>query len=131
MNNFINRAVKKSSKMNEVQLRSLVQNIFEEYSLLDSMIDSLSDGVVILDGNNKVIKVNKALFSTFNAKLSENINIEEIIDDDEINNFINYTILNQEKCSGKEFFIQKKDQNQYISLSILPLVSNKKYMELL
>lgn len=126
MNNFINRAVKKSSKMNEVQLRSLVQNIFEEYSLLDSMIDSLSDGVVILDGNNKVIKVNKALFSIFNAKLSENINIEEIIDDDEINNFINYTILNQEKCSGKEFFIQKKDQNQYISLSILPLVSNKK-----
>ena len=126
MNNFINRAVKKSSKMNEVQLRSLVQNIFEEYSLLDSMIDSLNDGVVILDGNNKVIKVNKALFSIFNAKLSENINIEEIIDDDEINNFINYTILNQEKCSDKEFFIQKKDQNQYISLSILPLVSNKK-----
>ena len=126
MNNFINRAVKKSSKMNEVQLRSLVQNIFEEYSLLDSMIDSLNDGVVILDGNNKLIKVNKALFSIFNAKLSENINIEEIIDDDEINNFINYTILNQEKCSDKEFFIQKKDQNQYISLSILPLVSNKK-----
>ena len=126
MNNFINRAVKKSSKMNEVQLRSLVQNIFEEYSLLDSMIDSLNDGVVILDANNKVIKVNKALFLIFNANVSENISIGEIIDDEEINNFINFTILNQEKCSGKEFFIQRKDQNQYISLSILPLVSNKK-----
>lgn len=126
MNNFINRAVKKSSKMNEVQLRSLVQNIFEEYSLLDSMIDSLNDGVVILDANNKVIKVNKALFLIFNANASENISIGEIIDDEEINNFINFTILNQEKCSGKEFFIQRKDQNQYISLSILPLVSNKK-----
>ena len=125
MNNFINRAVKKSSKMNEVQLRSLVQNIFEEYSLLDSMIDSLNDGVVILDANNKVIKVNKALFLIFNANVSENISIGEIIDDEEINNFINFTILNQEKCSGKEFFIQRKDQNQYISLSILPLVSNK------
>jgi len=126
MNNFINKAVKKSSKMNEVQLRSLVQNIFEEYSLLDSMIDSLNDGVVILDANNKVIKVNKALSLIFNSPLSENINMEEIIDNDEINNFINFTILNQEKCSGKEFFIQRKGQNQYVSLSILPLVNNKK-----
>ncbi|MGP1437943.1 MAG: two-component system sensor histidine kinase NtrB [Treponema sp.] len=128
MNNFINKAVKKSSKMNEVQLRSLVQNIFDEYSLLDSMIDSLNDGVVILDANNKVIKVNKALFLIFNPSLkkSENINIEELIDDNDINNFISFTILNQEKCSGKEFFIQKKDGNQYISLSILPLVRHKK-----
>ena len=126
MNNFINKAIKKSSKMNEVQLRSLVQNIFEEYSLLDSMIDSLNDGVVILDANNKVIKVNKALSLIFNSPLSENINVEEIIDNDEINNFINFTILNQEKCSGKEFFIQRKGQNQYVSLSILPLVNNKK-----
>mgnify|MGYP000925656589 CR=1 FL=1 len=126
MNNFINRAVKKSSKMNEVQLRNLVQNIFAEYSLLDSMIDSLNDGIVILDANNKVIKVNKTLFLIFNAQVSENVDIEEIIDNDEINSFINFTILNQEKCSDKEFFIQRKDQNQYISLSILPLVSNKK-----
>jgi len=126
MNNFINKAVKKSSKMNEVQLRSLVQSIFDEYSLLDSMIDSLNDGVVILDANNKVIKVNKALFLIFSVQVSECSNIEEIIDDNEINNFINFTILNQEKCSGKEFFIQKKDENQYISLSILPLVSHKK-----
>ena len=126
MNNFINKAVKKSFKMNEVQLRSLVQNIFDEYSLLDSMIDSLNDGVIILDANNKVIKVNKALFLIFNAKIGENINIEEIIDDDEVNRFINFTILNQEKCTAKEFFIQRKDKNQYISLSILPLVSNKK-----
>ena len=126
MNNFINKAVKKSFKMNEVQLRSLVQNIFDEYSLLDSMIDSLNDGVIILDANNKVIKVNKALFLIFNAKIGENINIEEIINDDEVNKFINFTILNQEKCTNKEFFIQGKDENQYISLSILPLVSNKK-----
>ena len=126
MNNFINKAVKKSFKMNEVQLRSLVQNIFDEYSLLDSMIDSLNDGVIILDANNKVIKVNKALFLIFNAKIGENINIEEIINDDEVNKFINFTILNQEKCSGKEFFIQRKGQNQYVSLSILPLVNNKK-----
>lgn len=126
MNNFINKAVKKSSKMNEVQLRSLVQNIFDEYSLLDSMIDSLNDGVVILDANNKVIKVNKALSLIFNSPLSENTSMEEIIDNDEINNFISFTILNQEKCSGKEFFIQRKDQNQYVSLSILPLVNNKK-----
>ena len=126
MNNFINKAVKKSSKMNEVQLRNLVQSIFDEYSLLDSMIDSLNDGVVILDANNKVIKVNKALFLIFSVQVSECSNIEEIIDDNEINNFINFTILNQEKCSGKEFFIQKKDENQYISLSILPLVSHKK-----
>ena len=126
MNNFINKAVKKSSKMNEVQLRNLVQSIFNEYSLLDSMIDSLNDGVAILDASNKVIKVNKALFLIFNKSLGENVNIEEIIDDDEINSFINFTILNQEKCSGKEFLIQRKDKNQYISLSILPLVRNKK-----
>ena len=68
MNNFINKAVKKSSKMNEMQLRSLVQSIFDEYSLLDSMIDSLNDGVVILDANNKVIKVNKALFLIFRSR---------------------------------------------------------------
>jgi len=126
MNNFINKAVKKAHTMNEPALRSLVQNIFNEYSFLDAMVDSISDGIIILDAKNEVVKVNKSLSLILNISLNKTNSIEEIFEDAIIRGFVISTIKSEEKCNSKEFFIQGVDKNQYIEISILPLVKHKK-----
>jgi len=132
MNSFINKAHKKASTMSEEGLRSLVESLFNEYSLLDAMVDSITDGIILLDAKNRVIKVNKSMFlilglPIFNKKSMLRLNnIKNIFQDDAIRAFVEATILNQKKCEKKEFLVLQNAESKYIELSILPLVKNKK-----
>lgn len=130
MNSFLNKAVKKAHKMNEEALLSLVNHLFNEYSLLDALVDSIQDGVIILDAKNKVVKVNKNLFLILSIprdtrEKTQNLKLEDIFTSMSIREAVESTILNQEKCQNKEFIIQENENNKYIELSILPLVKHK------
>lgn len=132
MNSFINKAFKKASVMSEEGLRSLVENLFSEYSLLDSMVDSITDGIILLDAKNTVIKVNKSMFLILGLPMLDKKsmlrlnNIKNIFKDEAIRTFVETTIVNQKKCEKKEFLVLHNAENKYIELSILPLVRNKK-----
>ena len=56
MREFMRRGIQKSPSMNEAQLRTFVKLLANEYSLLDSVMDSLNDGVIVADSENKIIK---------------------------------------------------------------------------
>ena len=60
MREFMRRGIQKSPSMNEAQLRTFVKLLANEYSLLDSVMDSLNDGVIVADSENKIIKSNRA-----------------------------------------------------------------------
>ena len=60
MREFMRRGIQKSPNMNEAQLRTFVKLLANEYSLLDSVMDSLNDGVIVADSENKIIKSNRA-----------------------------------------------------------------------
>lgn len=125
MKSFIERAVQKFDKMNEAQLKNLILKIANEYSLLDSMIDSLNDGFIIAETSGKIIKTNRAIFRLLNlppAK-TEGIHVWNAVKDESISNFIFSVIKNKEVQTTKEFFIQ--DKNRYIEISVLPLVISK------
>lgn len=125
MKSFIERAVQKFDKMNEAQLKNLILKIANEYSLLDSMIDSLNDGFIIAETSGKIIKTNRAIFRLLNlppAK-TEGIHVWNAVKDESISNFIFSVIKNKEVQTTKEFFIQ--DKSRYIEISVLPLVISK------
>nr|WP_255823893.1 PAS domain-containing protein [Treponema putidum] len=72
MREFMRRGIQKSSSMNEAQLRTFVKLMASEYSLLDSMMDSLNDGVVVADSENKIVKSNRAAERILESHLSDN-----------------------------------------------------------
>ena len=60
MREFLLSALKRASRMNAEQLRTLLTSFEEEYSLFVATMDSIYDGLILLDKANIVVKVNRA-----------------------------------------------------------------------
>ena len=125
MNSFIYKAMKKANKMNEEGLRTLVMRLFNEYSLLEAVLDSIADGVAILDEHNKIMSINKSLTVILGTSIERDASIEDMVSE-EVSSFIHSVIQSEEKCKDKEFTLEIRGERKYIELSILPLVKYKK-----
>ncbi|MGI5065299.1 two-component system sensor histidine kinase NtrB [Treponema putidum] len=131
MREFMRRGIQKSSSMNEAQLRTFVKLMASEYSLLDSMMDSLNDGVVVADSENKIVKSNRAAERILESHLSDNQekNVWEYINSSDISEFVASVIQNESGQTSKEFNLKAdkpESKNKYIEVSVLPLVNEKK-----
>nr|WP_245608822.1 PAS domain-containing protein [Treponema putidum] len=132
MREFMRRGIQKSSSMNEAQLRTFVKLMASEYSLLDSMMDSLNDGVVVADSENKIVKSNRAAERILESHLSDNQekNVWEYINSSDISEFVASVIQNESGQTSKEFNLKAdkpESKNKYIEVSVLPLVNEKKF----
>ncbi|WP_319415050.1 PAS domain-containing protein, partial [Marispirochaeta aestuarii] len=65
---FLNRALKKIGKLNIDQIRSLIMDVVQENELLEMVLYSMTDGVVVLDEKHSVILLNKAAERLFPFK---------------------------------------------------------------
>ena len=141
MREFMRRGIQKSPNMNEAQLRTFVKLLANEYSLLDSVMDSLNDGVIVADSENKIIKSNRAAERILATSLrssslggsslgeSHEKNVWEHIKIQDIADFVSSVIQNESGQTSKEFNLKvdKPDgKNKYIEVSVLPLVTEKK-----
>lgn len=146
MREFMRRGIQKSPSMNEAQLRTFVKLLANEYSLLDSVMDSLNDGVIVADSENKIIKSNRAaeriLGTSFRgtslrssslggSALGEGHekNVWEHIKIQDIADFVSSVIQNESGQTSKEFNLKAdkpEGKNKYIEVSVLPLVNEKK-----
>ena len=128
MREFIRRALRKLPRMNDSQLRSFIQLIADDYALFDAMMDSLTSGVIILDSNHTIVKTNRAASRILGIPLSENPErpLWLSISDAKLADFIHTMIKNEEARTAEEFIIVADESNQYIELSVLPLVKEKK-----
>ena len=128
MREFMSRALRKLPRMNDSQLRSLIQLIADDYALFDAMMDSLTNGVIILDSNHTIIKTNRAASRILGIPLSESPDrpLWASISDTKLADFIHTVIQNEEACTAEEFVIVADEENQYIEISVLPLVKEKR-----
>ena len=128
MREFMSRALRKLPRMNDSQLRSFIQLIADDYALFDAMMDSLTNGVIILDSNHTIIKTNRAASRILGIPLSESPDrpLWTSISDAKLADFIHTVIKNEEARSAEEFVIAADEENQYIEISVLPLVKEKR-----
>ena len=124
----MSRALQKLPRMNDSQLRSFIQLIVDDYALFDAMMDSLTNGVIILDSNHTIIKTNRAASRILGIPLSESPDrpLWTSISDAKLADFIYMVIRNEEAKTAEEFVIVADEGNQYIELSVLPLVKEKR-----
>ena len=124
----MSRALQKLPRMNDSQLRSFIQLIADDYALFDAMMDSLTSGVIILDSNHAIIKTNRAASRILGIPLSESPDrpLWASISDTKLADFIHTVIKSEEAITAEEFIIVADEGNQYIEISVLPLVKEKR-----
>jgi len=128
MREFMCRALRKLQRMNDAQLRSFIQLIADEYALFDAVMDSLTNGVIILDSKHVIVKTNRAASRILGIPLAESFDrpLWRVIPDSKLADFIHTAIKNEEAVVAEEIVIAADEGNQYIELSVLPLVREKK-----
>jgi two-component system, sporulation sensor kinase E len=131
MKEYVKKVSTKISKLTDEQLENLIQIINEENDTLDSILESLSDGLVIVDNNFFILQKNKAAerflsFKNFNEQRNENLPVWEIIGENEIAEYIKSCAEKSVTNVSKEFSIQfLEDKVIFLNVKILPLVQKK------
>ena len=124
MRKFIERALKKLPKLDEEQIRTLILDIASESDLFEIVLESMSDGLVVLDRRHTIIIHNKSaerLLPFRRMELNESI-IWESLNDSEIALFFKETLFQGERAYDKQFTLDSGGALRILSCSIMPLV---------
>lgn len=129
MRNYVKRINQKKEKLSKDQLLLLIEDVIEENDILNSIINSLSTGILIVDNDFKLLRHNTASESRLPYKIypDEIENSKEslwnFIDDDEICSFFKNCKEKAITNSQEEFSIKTSGGTvRFISISISPLV---------
>ena len=123
MKRFVQRALAKLEKLDPQSIRSMIEALSAEAELFDMVMDSMADGIVVLDQGNRVLLANKAserLVPFDRGDLMERP-VWETIDDREIAEFLKDRLEKQERVSEHDFALEESPPRT-VSFSILPLV---------
>ena len=124
MRKFFKKALKKFDKLSGDQVRDLLSDLTSQNELLEIVLNSMTDGIIVTDTNNKLIFHNRRsdrLFPFSSGELDDSV-IWEVIDDEDISKFIKKTLLNAEKVSEEEFTIKIGGISRTLWLDIMPVV---------
>ena len=129
MRNYVKRINQKKEKLSKDQLLLLMDDVIEENDVLNSIINSLSTGILIVDKDFNLLRHNTASESRLPYKIypEEIENAHEplwnFIDDEEICNFFKNCRDKSITNSQEEFSIKTSGGTvRFISISISPLV---------
>lgn len=127
MNSFVNKALKKISKMPEEQVKFLIQSLEDESNALSAIMDSLYTGILLLDSDGKLLRSNKAAerllsFSFSQGKKHKLVMAWDFIQYEEISAYIKESTLNKKTNVSSEFSFTVGDKVRFVTLRILPFV---------
>jgi PAS domain S-box-containing protein len=123
MNKFIQKTLEKLEKLDTASIRTLFGQLASENELLEMVLHSMADGVLVTDENNVLILYNKAaerLLPFSGQDILDQI-IWDVIDDREIAQFFKEKLVSQEKVSDKTFTVGAQVMRTMI-VRIMPLV---------
>lgn len=135
MTEYAKRISQKITKLPQDQVKRLVESITEENESLCSIIESLNTGLLVCDKEWNLIQTNKAAAKLLPLKSWDNENWYEhpervwnIIDDQDIDDFIIKTSSRQEVHGEAEFTLESSGGTQkIIQINIQPLMQEKKF----
>ena len=128
MRTFIERALRKLPKMTAEQITALLLSVAAENERLESVIDSLAEGLLVCDANHDLIVVNKAAERFLPLSLYEQTErpLWSVVSDDAVAEFLKEALTLGDRISDREFDVEVKGVSRLLSLSVLPLVKDRK-----
>ncbi len=131
MSEFVRKVSQKLSKLSAEQLERFFESMHNENKTLSSTLESLSTGLVIVDGDFRYMKSNKAAerLVPFKKRLSGDkigeVPLWELVDDDYISSFLSKCASEQKTNVSEEFSIASGDKVRFITMKLLPLVEKQ------
>ncbi|MDR2159469.1 MAG: PAS domain S-box protein [Treponema sp.] len=126
MRDFFNRALKKINKLTGEQVQDLLLSAVEEVSRLETVLDSITQGILVCDTNHNLLIANKYAGRLLPLTYTD-LGIEPIwtvVRDERAAEFLETALLNGDRIEGKEFDVNVKGLDRLLSLSVLPLVQD-------
>ncbi len=123
MRRFLQRALGRIQKMDPERIRSLLGDVAAETELLEMVMESMSDGVVVTDRENRILLVNKSaerMLPFGSEDLAEKV-LWETIQDREIAAFFEHHLQGLDKVIDREFTLGE-GAARTLSLNVMPLV---------
>ncbi|GHT67620.1 PAS domain-containing sensor histidine kinase [Spirochaetia bacterium] len=126
MRDFITRALKKLNKLNPEQVEDLVLSAAGEIDRLETVLESLTEGILVCDTRHSLVMANKYAERFLPITLSEpgNEPIWTVVQDEKVAEFFEATLLSGDRVEEREFNVEAKGIQRLLSLSVLPLVRN-------
>ncbi|MDR0562592.1 MAG: PAS domain S-box protein [Spirochaetaceae bacterium] len=127
MRQFIKRALQKLNKMTGEQIRDLLVSTAIEIDRLETVLDSLTDGILVCDTEHTLILANKYAERLLPLSYSEQ-SAEPIwrsVRDEEMADFFEATLRNGDRVVEQEFNVEIKGKIRLLSVSVLPLVQDR------
>lgn len=124
MRKFLSRALKKIGKLDIDQIRALIMDVVQENELLEMVLYSMTDGVVVLDEKHNVILLNKAAERLFPFKSGEVAErpLWDALADSDLSDFFHKALVSQELIEDKEMTIDAGGIPRILSCTMMPLV---------
>jgi two-component system, sporulation sensor kinase E len=127
MKKFVKRALDMIERLDLDQLRKMLGDISSENDLLETVLNSMDKGIIVVDQRDRIIfqnKTSKRLIPFAKKDLSDAI-IWQVVLDEEIARFMHETLASQEKVTDHEFTIEN-GYSKTISLSFMSIVKDQR-----
>jgi two-component system, sporulation sensor kinase E len=126
MKKFVKRAIERFDRLDRDQLKKVFGDVSTENELLETVLNSMSAGIIVLDNTHRIVFINKTstrLVPFTKKDLTEEI-VWMVIDDNEISRFIRDTLIAQEKVADREYTLVN-GYTKTVSFSIAPIAKDK------
>lgn len=123
MRKFLQKTLEKLNKMDRDQISAILLHVSQEIDLLEMVLESMTDGLVVTDREHRILLRNRAA-ERLVAQTAEDVQemlLWDAVADRDLSDFLRGKLLEQERVSDKEFTLEGAEPRT-LSLSILPLV---------
>lgn len=109
MRDYVKRVSQMLPKLSQDQVKSILKSVTTENEMLDSILESLSTGLIVVDRDWKIIKINKIaerylsfVYYSDESKI-ENMKVWDFISESEMADFLKFCAKSDKSVVSEEF----------------------------
>ncbi|GHV75748.1 hypothetical protein AGMMS49942_05690 [Spirochaetia bacterium] len=125
MREFIKRALQKLGKMTGEQVRDLLYSAAAEIDRLETVLDSINNGILVCDTEHNLILANKYAERLLPLKSDDQTKLWQVVRDEKVRDFFETTLQTGDRVEEREFDVEIGGVSRLISISVLPLVRDR------
>jgi signal transduction histidine kinase len=126
MRQFIKRALRKLNKLTKEQVHELLVSSAIEIDRLETVLDSLAEGILVCNKKHGLIMANKCAKRFLPINCDEPGPIWTLVRDIKVSIFLETAIQPGDYVEDREFDVENMDKERLLSFSIFPLVQEKR-----
>ncbi|MFW6343309.1 MAG: two-component system sensor histidine kinase NtrB [Sediminispirochaetaceae bacterium] len=129
MRNFIRRALNKLPKLDKEQIRTLLFDLASENEKLETVLHSMSEGILVTDTEHRVVFYNTAAVQMLPVWKNdmEELLVWKVVDDHDLSEFFEDVLTNGEEAEDEEFTLGKGNVKWTLSFRITQLRREKEW----